>query len=405
MRTLFSHQIQTRAVSSVYGKIEYLLLAYPGGKGDVTKENIIDRYGKLFEAFRDRVTFVVLGHFGKESDLNDQAKIAFEEALKDSNLDHEQQLIFCHTPNAGNIDPDACDQHSEFIQDPFVVMESETGHTILLESIEQVNPENDKVAEQLAAHTGFFIQPTLLKLEGGNILVGDDFALVGENTFHDNLTLAQGEDLRNPKAWLSKKLKALLGVRYILWIGEKDSLDLTDFHSTGSHPYQPFFHLDLFLTLTSKTKDGDEGIYVGKINPQYIDPKPNPEQLAQIHKIHASLDSIATFLEGSQTKRSGPRFEVHRLEMGGIIKVKKGRPCFIPYSYNNAHIERYAGVTRAYFPRYDHTLALEDNIQKSKKAMNIERCTFVPNAFDDYAGNKGSLHCITKVLRRAPSFY
>lgn len=415
-RQPFSRQIQTRALSSVYGKIEQMLLAYPGGKEGVDQHDIIKRYGNLFMAFRDRVTFVVMGHFGSNSDLIQKAQRAFENAMRESFLDPDQQLIICHAPLAGGTvrkakqakpttlqmgDEDL--DHKDFIQDPFVVMETETSATVLLEPINQVLPRNAYVAEQLASQAGFLIQPTDLILEGGDILIGDDFALVGRNTLLRNTALGERKSPdKSPEkveAWVQMELARLLGVRYLYWIGLKEPLDLGSFHNTGEQHCQPFFHIDLFLTLTGKTEDGEEGIAIGKIDLGHVKDA-NPEERHKLVQINEALKEIEATLQRFGKEVPGPRFKVVTWEMGGVIDRNGKSPHFIPYSYNNAHIESYSGISRAYFPRYNGFEALEKKIQSKLRVLNIQTEVFIDNDFEYHSSRHGSLHCLSKVLKR-----
>ncbi len=404
-RQSFSRQIQTRALSSVYGKIEQVLLAYPGGKGGVDQADIVKRYGRLFEAFRDRVTFVILGHFGEDSDLLEQARLAFEAAMRASQLDPAQHLIVCHTPlaagNAKSVAPKANElDHKDFIQDPFVVMETDTGATVLLEPITQINPRNAYVAEQLAAQAGFLVQPTEFKLEGGNILIGDDFALVGKNTLLMNLPLGQRMQPQAPEAWVRSELARVLGVRYLYGVGMETPMDLGDFHNTGyGFHQQPFFHLDLFLTLTGKTTEGNEGLAVGKIDFDAVH-EANVDDQDKLRQINVGLDEIATHLKRLGRDLQGPRFHIARWEMGGKIITSGKSRSFVPYSYNNAHIESFAGISRAYLPSYPGLEKLEQQIATKLKVLNIQHFAFIENDFDFHASRHGSLHCLSKVLKR-----
>lgn len=411
-RPPFSRQIQTRALSSVYGKIEQMLLAYPGGKEYVTKELVLKRYGGIIRAFRDRVTFVVMGHFESDTDLIQKAQKAFEGAMRESLLDPDEHLIICHTPFAGGstrktqpgkqvtLQPKGEDlDHKDFIQDPFVVMEAETGATVLLEPIIQVNPRNAYVAKQLAVQAGFLIQPTDFILEGGDILIGDDFALVGRNTLLKNMALGERKAPGQAEPWIRAELARVLGVRYLYWIGTETPLDLGSFHSTGAEQHQPFFHIDLFLTLTGKTQKGDEGIAIGKINLDALSDLHEDER-QMLNQVNAALKEIEVKLRRYGNELPGPRFYVVTWEMGGHIHRSGKSAQFTPYSYNNAHVESYGGISRAYFPRYKGFEKLETKITSNLKVLNIQNEAFIDNDFEFHASRHGSLYCLSKVLRR-----
>lgn len=399
-RQAFSHKIQTRALSSVYGKIEQLLLAYPGGKRDVTKDWVLHRYGSLFKAFSDRVNFLVIGHFGEGSDLHEQAKRAFADALRDSNVDPDQQMVFFHAPLAGSLDAKKSEVHSEFVQDPFIVMESDIGMTVLLESIRQQNVENAYLAEQIAIHAGYLIQPTELMLEGGNILVGDDFALVGKNTFERNMGIARRMAPLDPERWLRQELMRVLAVRFVLPIGSQEKLDWGAFLSTGAEKMQPFFHLDLFMCLAGAVEGGKEEVLVANLSYENVLDM-QPEDRKKLDLLTAELDRCKEILQRSGKRLPGPEFKITEVDIGGEVIERKGERVFVPYSYLNAHVECFGGTKRIYLPAFPKLSGMEADIRDSLKYNGFDRITFIDNAFEEYALRSGSLHCISKVMQRS----
>src|SRR5688572_13260138 len=82
----------SRALSSVYGKIEQILLSIGGDFQSMSQFRVESFYKEIFKVFSDRVSFVVMGHFGKkaEQDLRD--------TLAREGLDPD--LIQIHTPLA-----------------------------------------------------------------------------------------------------------------------------------------------------------------------------------------------------------------------------------------------------------------------------------------------------------------
>jgi hypothetical protein len=402
----FSRKIQTRAQSSVYGKIEQLLLAYPGGQANVPEATVIERYKEIFAAFRDRVTFVVLGHFGESPKAREKSESFLRDTMRKSNLDPGKQLIFCHTPLAGSYFLSKGEIHSEFIQDPFLVMESETGAPVLLEPLRQQNPENAYVSEQLALKGDFLIQPCEIEIEGGNILIGDDYALVGKNTLIQNLPLAKSMGADDPKEWVANYLKSILGVRFIIWVGCEHKFDLGDFHNTGTQHFQPFFHLDLFVLLGGKANDGSgkEVVYLADIKYKSFE-EATDEDRSFLDKITVELERIKEYLESSGESYPGPLIEVRDLPVSGRIIEKDGERKFYPYSYLNSHVECFQNVKRIYLPSFSTEAGdlwgkLERKLKDSLEFDGFKSVRFIKNDFQTYAKRKGSLHCISKILTR-----
>ncbi|HHG85915.1 MAG TPA: hypothetical protein ENJ82_14300 [Bacteroidetes bacterium] len=415
------------AQSSVYGKIEQLLLVYPGDPREISREDILDRFGSLFEHLGDRVTYIILSNYSQPLDVSDYLEAresftkAFSHALLKSHLYPNHHTIHIPAPLTAPVqdlkDGEPHLNHSQFVQDPFVVMQTTNRESVLLESFRTLNPKNQMVAEQLAAATGMFIRPTEYWLEGGNILVGSDFALVGENLLHRNLELLfPGKNLEDEtpgdsgrqtiKEAITTNFKQLLGVRYLQWLGSTSGILKKLKVDQGKHRLQPFFHLDHYLTLAGMSRDGDELVLVGKINFDHVVGF-KEEFRADLSQLNTLLDEVVSQLRKSGRVFPGPRFEFQTLPMGGSIEKEmdeKGKVIghrFHPFSYNNAQVEWYHGVKRIYLPRYEQTETLEEEIMSDLVGKGFSPVRFIAHAFDHHAIQGGALHCMTKVLKRS----
>jgi hypothetical protein len=385
---------RSRALSSVYGKIEQLLLSIEGDYQDVDPARLESFYSELFKAFADRVSFVVMGHFGAEVEQT------LRESLEREGLDPD--LIQIHTPLADAGELELRRQHGAFVQDPFVVMETTNGDTLLLEPYRGQLKENAFLAEQFADSTGYAILPTRYLLEGGNILVGDDFALIGRNLLERNrrkffplLEEKEAEKL------ITRDLKRALGMRYIFWVGDEQPITHPMKALAGEELMQPFYHLDLFLTLGGKSKTGDEIVLVGEIDMASFDPKPTKTQAAALAKLDGSLKAIKAQLQAYSNEFTGPRFLIEEIPMSGKISGEGADMKFVPYAYNNAQVEWYHGVSRIYLPKFPNRDRLETQLRETLLRLGFSRVTFVAYDMEQFAQRKGGLHCLTKVLRRS----
>ncbi len=384
-----------RAVSSVYGKIDQILLAIDGDYQSVEPFRVESFYKELFIAFADRVSFVVMGHFGHG------AEERLRETLQREGLDPE--LVQVHTPLADNAEHELRHQQGPFVQDPFVVMESQHGETLLLEPYRGQLNQNAFLAEQFADVTGFALLPTRYLLEGGNILIGDDYALVGRNLLERNRQkFFADKDPKEAEAIITRDLKRALGMRYLFWIGSDTALQ----HPlaaqwAGPEALQPFYHLDLFLTLGGKSKMGDEIILLAEIDTTSFDPQPTPAQFVAIAHLNAALKSIKDQLQAYSDNHAGPRFLIEEIPMSGKINGEGDQLDFVPYSYNNAQVEWYHGVSRIYLPSFPNRHSIEDRLRENLPGLGFNRITFIQYDMEQFALRKGGLHCLTKVLRRS----
>ncbi|HHG83976.1 MAG TPA: hypothetical protein ENJ82_04440 [Bacteroidetes bacterium] len=408
-----------RAQSSVYGKIEQLLIVFPGNPEKLNRKAILNYFKELFTHFGDRVTFIILSNYQGELDkekyleVSERFHAAFSEALLNSHLHPEHHMIHIPAPMSRRSEKN-CFKHSEFIQDPFVVMQNDRGEPVLMESYRNLNPNNQYVTEQVAAATGMLMRPTELWVEGGNILIGNDFALVGKNLLHHNLDLLYpgkklyekiGGNSANqnytPEHIITGMFKRQLGVRYLMWIGQDSPLELGLRLDLGKYKLQPFFHIDHFLTLAGMNGKGEELILIGKVNTDFVEGM--EDQFKQdIEKINRALRYVAAQLARSGNRVAGPKFRFVCLEMGGKIISKEDGYRFVPYSYNNCHVEWFHGIKRIYMPKYPERKELEDEILKIIGGLGFPVFPFISYELEGYAKDGGSLHCLTKVLKCSP---
>jgi|GEM_PF-3248536 len=416
-----------QAISSVYGKIEQLLLSYPGDPRKATAEDIELKYGNLFQQFGDRVTFVLLGKFGDDDltleeaeRIRQQFKGVFSKSLEEAHLNPDHHVIHLPAPMAV-IETKGKDgkkvlpyDHSAFIQDPFVVLENRDGHPVLLESYRNLNPKNDYVAEQVAASTGAYLRPTALLLEGGNVLVGNDYALIGKSLLQLNADLLfEGKRLTDrPKEGggtveeiLINRFREELGVRYMIALGQDETLQLPVKVDQDHGPHlQPFFHLDHFIMLAGLYQAGGELIFVAELEDEYIDGEVDGLE-ETLDLLNDALDQIANTLRASGRKYTGPRFEVRRLPMGGKVIIKDDGNRFIPFPTTNGLVEWYHGVKRIYLPHYPNPARLrelEKEIAIQLRGLGFPRFEWTHCGLEAYAKEGGSLHCLAKVLKRSP---
>lgn len=421
-----------RALSSVYGRIEEILVVFQDDPSRYNRTFITEQFQSFFNSFNDRKTFVILSSYDKELHhrefLQASGKFAndFKSALLESHAFPGHHVI--HIParmaardrrkkvKKGNNSSDGKHVHTKFIQDPFLVLENRLGQSLLLEPYRSLHPDNSYVAEQVAVGTGGLIRPTELWLEGGNILVGDDFALVGRNLLEMNRRrLFKGRSLKSKlgrggaktvEDELTTIFKSTLGVKYINWIGMEKPINMRLKVEQGTPKLQPFFHLDHFLTLCGRGEKGKENILVGKIDIESVEPENLRNRYKEdLLKLNQSLRKITESLRNQMHEGSGPKFEFSDLLMGGKITQTKGKHWFFPFSYNNCLVERYGTVNNIYLPKYPQTSNLEEDICTKLKSLQFNVKPMVSYSLETAAEKGGSLNCVTKILRRSPNLF
>lgn len=406
-------------LSSIRGRIEHLLITLP-----VAAEHYVDLYyHEIQSAFKDREQVIRYRNYlpprnrGRpevtpvleEMDLEEQlhAILRGREVLSfvgDSNLftDYVGDLVE-HLTKGSPI------ANTEWAQDPFCVLEGAGDLTIFLQPLFSRRYMDKFISLMLSADERFdtLVKPTTLLLEGGNILANEDYLLAGKDLLAQNiLQILRKKQSREPDPTILESLEAKFrkefGVREVIWLGfDRAKLDWKRKGTT----YQPAFHLDLFLTLGDKNSAGKQVLFFGSpslAKEVLMEQLPNSE-------IDFHPAALNYFVEMETVLgRLTHRFEIVKIP---LFMVKEHL-----FSFNNCLVEAFDGHCIAYLPSY-LVSPEEDRYERLNPQfrilMEVVESTFMANGFTEVrwigpgkffrklSQMRGSLHCITKVLKRS----
>jgi hypothetical protein len=231
--------------------------------------------------------------------------------------------------------------------------------------------------------------------------------LVGRNTFEKNrLVFCPNASLEDASALLENEFRRLFGVDHVYWIGCEQSINYETELNPGEQALQPLFHLDLFVTLAgpSNDKHGRELIFVAEVRDEELQRFEGNDR-RDLKVLRERLNEVERQIKSISKEVHGPEFEVARLPLG----LKHGRKGPLIFSLNNCLVEVYRNVRKIYLPKYTppdnhHSDAdqcgcyqcISDSRLRAREFKVIE----VDGSFDHYAPGEGSLHCMTKVLKR-----
>ncbi len=433
---------QPHLLSSVYGKIEQVLLVQPGFSthySDLPMRRICSEY----EA-QGIKTLVLKNSMDKKSQGKvTRREINFADPIVANMLAKGRSVVI-----EAKFDLDRwCEEffniraleiplaHSEWAQDGFCVQVYDDRYNILLQPLHSNRFLDQFISFNLALEKGLglLVSPTTLELEGGNILVGDRFALVGKNTLGTNwISRLNGlpdtaqndmEALEQEFQALSKDIETELGVDSVIWVGY--SAVRRDLFSENQLTYQSDFHIDLYLTLGGKTNEGEDLLFIGdpRLGNQLIekqlgiavahdltwDHEPIPDELV----FDAFWDELNSQFVNYNETQSDRKFRIVQLPM----LIDRG----IVYSYNNCIVEQFGDQRRAFLPNYIDDEEDSGQLSHSERGMNAKfevlkdevEQILRANGFTDviwvgggrqlkhFARSRGSLHCLTKVIRRS----
>ncbi len=400
----------TKALSDVYGKIQQLLLSFPHNLCDA--QQLFDHYHGIFEAFKNAANILILvqrepariessgtiptnlGQLEKQLDLilseNGFDDTCFKVELLAHFLDRDEGFQDKERPKKT--------RPSEWVQDPFLVLKADSGHDILLESstFSRYNSHqagDQLIADRIAAQTKFLLKPLPVYLEGGNILVGDDFCLIGSDVLEKNLIVS---DESSGLLQIENQIRNALGVEQIVWIQNIE--DSCSPLAPSPVSLAKFMHIDMYITLGGKLSNGKELIFVAEIS-----------ELSGWNVHPCMLNDLKDFLQSvadnlSKKQNSSIEFHVERIP---IILFNSGED--IVMSYNNCLIERYSNHKNVYLPKFaaeeelngERIIAIENMVK-----MSFERFGYCVQMVDfdgyfNYLARKfGALRCVTKVLNR-----
>lgn len=446
----FKERYGFRPISSVHGRIEEVL--FINHNAALNNQAIAQRYHGIAQHLGDHITTAILVRYsGNESHKKgiDDLKKALEtpgkgKAAAKPYILLESQAGLAHLaskygkmyfePRVGPAEDNPCEYkgkttyNDRWAQDPFVMLESNIGVNAILESGYTERGLLDLyVAEQVAAKWGLVIKPTKYFMEGGNILADEDFVILGSDLLRANLNFFKQAEMGGEDAeTITRKLGKAFGNQKVLWMGIDPNLRLIERRVNEAE--QALFHLDLYLTLGGRY-DGKYQVFLAEIQDENIVAL-NGETG---NKIPDEISAVQTRLENAEKwfDAAGKLLEIE-FKVNRIPMVVSWRPNQSPnsnsefvinwYSFNNCFVEVYPSTTQmfrnVYLPKYSQ---IQDplnpqrnghsslNTALTKAEGKVEKMfmqrgfspVWVEGNFSIYVAERGSLHCMTKVLRRS----
>jgi hypothetical protein len=305
---------------------------------------------------------------------------------------------------------------SIWAEDPFVVAKDvETGEHTLMEPHSFYRRDDAMIAYFVSQATDFHFHKCPVYFEGGNILVGDDFILLGAD--YPVASLVHLADFLVPEAGETKAdlvhrmYRQYFGKnRKLLYIGSKiripsgGSKKFTKDGETWKELYlqnnekgtvQPLFHLDMFLTLAGRGPDGKYRVLVGdsRLGAKMLGHPVSPYAMAE------AFDDMADTL-----RHLGFAVIRNPLPLVYLDDPEEKERIWYFASSNNALLEiRDEQAKTVYLPTYGHGdwKELQKTDEANKQIWEELGFTVVMlGDFHPFAEHSGSLHCIVRYLER-----
>lgn len=415
--------------NSVSGDIEVILFALPATMAEGAREgylNIIREFVKT--AFNMHLIMVV------EIDAD-----KWDIEASEKQVERETQLLKAAIPSENNIKlkvvkrkvQRAEDSFSMWIQDALIPATTKEGKKYLLSphSTREEKRNDGSIAKKVAdSELGYHLHTFDMQLEGGNVLVADDFILVGMDEVLDNRMSKEGFQKKfkgytgdeRPVIFVEvppKKYKKPKDVRFSerkeRAIGE--GLYMQKYHHTIYNwrgVRQPIYHLDVFMTPLGYDESGNYELLVGcpvaGFDYEAYDMENHIRKVFsyQLEDAQKRIDDCIERLKKTFTQQLKKSLKIHRNPMPLTFKQRGNNYNWYWATYNNCIIQNGMQKT-VWLPTYGHGDEYNPHWNYLKQydkenQKKFDELGFTPHLlnldFHPFAEKNGSLHCLTKSI-------
>jgi hypothetical protein len=389
-----------RIVSSAHGPLRHLLLCYPSyaGGDDVYRDVFVD----LFRRLPPSIKLTLLAH--------------------PSVVDGLQQAVDAERPGAQTTIVEAPPylQFTVWAEDPYVVVEdlaNDPPRTFLVEPFTFPRVGDGIVADLVAEASEVQSIQSPLYFQGGNVLIGDDFVLIGVDYLVKTLetfaryhpVLGVPGDPEEARQFVADLFRQTFDPeRDVFFVGTRlpvpdlqersvtiEGEQWTEVLYAGTGDHQPIFHIDMFVSLTGRSPSGRYRLLVG--SPAEADRILGRPPLE--HALSAIFDDVARGLESQG-------FEVIRNPLPlTYVDDPAARERFWYFATANNCLVQIddAQGRHVWLPTYGHGPWSELAATDDATRRLWDELGFTVHQLADYnvfAQNLGSVHCIKKYLAR-----
>ncbi|WP_025677231.1 hypothetical protein [Paenibacillus polymyxa] len=400
-RIIEAHLKTPQLISSSEGafkKILFTIPSYAVHDPEQRKNPYKAIYMDLLHKLPEYVELIIIVNKGSEEEV--------QSWLQEVNRDEKSTIIVL---------PDNL-HFSVWAEDAYtIVHDSDTNKHYFLEPLDFIRYADSMVAEYISNETEFDSLQTPLHFQGGNILIGDTFFLIGADypaltlKYVNDTILPSGDETPQQTVYHAygqylDTTRELFYVKSNVPVPIERSRRVTIggelwtehiYYGNIDGTQQPLFHIDMFVTLIGRNQTGKYVVLVGS-------PKLAADLLAVPlwdHSMNDVFDSVA-----EQLRRDG--FEVQRNPLPLAYfddKETKTRQWYF-CTYNNALVERTPTSKKVWLPTFGYgewgELQKTDLENKTLwesmgyQVIQITDCHVL-------ASNLGVLHCIKKYLERS----
>jgi hypothetical protein len=288
-------------------------------------------------------------------------------------------------------------------EDPYVSVQIDgEGKSYLIEPKLFRRKSDDYIANIVTAQCdiGYAYERNLI-FQGGNILIGDNFWLIGQDYINESQRFAQDAQKEFRSALESRRKLIPIGSRLHIPLWKAEFVEINGkkwtqerFRGNFSGTRQPIFHIDMFITLAGRDADDRPIVLVG-----------DPRLAAEILGEPVNKDSMPEVFDDIADQLCRRGFAVIRTPLPlvcGRDSKKRMRLWYFATS-NNALVQIGGDRKDVWLPTYGYgefrKLAETDKYH----ARTWRSLGFEVHSLDDFhpfAIQLGAAHCIKKYLSR-----
>ncbi len=384
-------QINTKIIPSCMGRIEDLLLTIPSYYDETSDTYYLDslyqrHYQSLIKGLGDNRTYTVVCRPENAEEILNWFTIVSDVTV--------------------NIVLSTRFDYSIWGQDAYVAVSDDKGTSILAEGVCFTRYEEMVIADEVAAQTKTAALQSHLYFQGGNVLGGPTKTLIGADYIWRNTTRVGLETEKK----VMQSFKNLFGTD-IVALGGANSYDenLGQLNVLSGYGLQPIFHIDMYVTPTGVIGDeGKEVVLLGR-------PKCTHKVTGRWTEVGDVNGQTYDKCFQETTEQLEPYFDVKPLPLlltnGGLGRWEER---YYNLTFNNVVIENYeengVPIRRVLMPTYSEDSSqfrtdagirrdLEQAAESTWKGLKFE--VHKMDGLEDLAYSDGSVHCMTKALRRS----
>ena len=340
--------VRPRIVSTAHGSIDHLLLSYPRYvRGELSYEAV---YADLLSKLAPSTEVTIFAHPQVEADLR--------RVIDDTRPGATTNVV---------VAPDFLN-FTVWAEDPYVVVrdtDPSSDATFLVEPFTFNRSGDALIAERVAQASPFQSTQSPLYFQGGNVLIGDDFVLLGVDYLFNTLETFRSSGAvsvpagTEPFDFITGLFGRTFGEdRRLLFPGtrlpvpqqeegaiEIDGQSWAERRYIGTGVRQPIFHIDMFISLAGRAPDGRYRLLVG-----------SPGEADRILGRPASTYAMHEVFDDVAARLSAERFEVIRnpLPLTYVDDPEaRVREWYFATS-NNCLVEIHGDSRRVWLPTYGH---------------------------------------------------